>query len=695
MAIEKYISPLIASQFPSFYKDEGPNFIAFVKAYYEWMEQSGQVINHSRSLLDYIDIDRTQESFIKYFKNSFVSEIPNNIATDKRLLIKHIIELYQSKGTKRAYALLFRLVFNEDIDIYLPGENLFKSSAATWYTPQYIEVSDNQYLPYLNGKKIYSVSAHALVESHFTKKVNNKLVNVLYISNLEGNFKFGEKIFCDDLYVNNESGEVIDYHQYSMLSDNTKYSIAIQEISAPIIFGSLSSIGIINGGSNFKIGDILPIQGSGKGALGKVTSIRNENGKVAFSLVNGGFGFSTNAVVTVTGGGGSGASFKVGSISNKQIFQINTDIINDYYNTQLDASGSGFNLNIDTSTGDMSVGESVTSSANVVGFDVQNISGIISPGDVLYNTSLGISNLRVYYSDGSLIRVTGTDSNITNANLVNGVTLTNGTDFVIINTVFPKTTINGTGTVVTANSSVIYIDNVTGYYVPGYTVTGATSGKSANVVSVDRLTNWEFPNAVDISNLDGPSIGTTLHVYDLEVGSIDYLTAINPGIGYASSPAVDVVEPLIYGLRIADGMGGFYGHNAEVTSKAGVANGVATSVQVVDAGFGYSPEETLTINSADGVSSITGAAILNLNGVSQGYWKDSQGFSSDLVYLQDSNYYQIFSYEIIAKRMLNTYKQMVLDLVHPSGIALFGRFVNYNEIKTEAAQPVSFSLNQS
>lgn len=36
--IEKLISPLVEKQFPSFYSQEGEQFIAFVKAYYEWLE---------------------------------------------------------------------------------------------------------------------------------------------------------------------------------------------------------------------------------------------------------------------------------------------------------------------------------------------------------------------------------------------------------------------------------------------------------------------------------------------------------------------------------------------------------------------------------------------------------------------------------------------------------------------------------
>jgi hypothetical protein len=40
-SVEKYISNFVESQFPVFYQEEGPNFILFMKAYYEWMETEG------------------------------------------------------------------------------------------------------------------------------------------------------------------------------------------------------------------------------------------------------------------------------------------------------------------------------------------------------------------------------------------------------------------------------------------------------------------------------------------------------------------------------------------------------------------------------------------------------------------------------------------------------------------------------
>lgn len=708
MKIEKLISPFIEAQFPSFYREEGPNFVLFVKAYYEWMEQSGNVVNRSRLLMEYTDIDETSEEFIKYFKNTFISSLPSNIVADKRLLIKHITELYQAKGTKRAYELLFRLVFNEDIDIYIPGNFLFKTSSAKWTVPEYIEVADSEYLEYLPGKEIRGANATAIVEKYFIKVIKNQILNIVYLSNIEGRFKYGEQIYCDDLYVNS-SGNVIDYHAYSLLDAATKqtYDYALNDQNAPLVFGSLSAIGIINGGANFNVGDLIPIEGTGLSGIAKVVSTRTENGKVTFSFVDGGYGFTTDAIVTVTGGSGIGASFKVGGITNKSIYQINTDVIDDKIDTQLDIDGEGFYIYVDTKSGSFISTEYVSSSANVVTLDVVQTLYTVANGDVLSNTSLNIDNLYAYWSDGSYISVTGADSDITNANLVPGTVLESiGGAVVTINTVDSKRTLTANGEVVSDEGGYIWVRNVNSVtldgnpfaYVPGSTLTGLTSGETANVTSVERLTDWLFPKptaALIQSNLDTPEIGQVLNLYDLEVGAITYITAINPGVGYSSNPTVDITEPLIYNLRIEDGKGGFYGHNAVVTAKAGTANGIVTGIVIADSGFGYNPNETVVMNANTG--SITGAAVVDLNGSGTGHWETREGFLSDLNYLQDSDYRQIFSYEIIANRMLDTYQKMVLDLIHPAGIKLFGKFTNRNYISSEQSVPATngFYLNQS
>jgi hypothetical protein len=703
MEIEKYISPLIASQFPSFYRDEGPNFIAFVKAYYEWMEQTNGITERSRSLLNYFDIDNTEEEFIKYFKSTYISSLPESIIADKRLLVKHILELYRSKGTKRAYELLFRLLFNEDITVDTPGNYIFKPSDGTWVIPQYIEVSDSEYLQYFVGKQIYTATATAIVENYVIKNVNNKVLNILNLSNIKGSLRFDQQIFCDDLYVNNTTGAIIDTYQYVRLSsaDQSNYSKAINDFNAPVIFGSLSTISIINGGANYNVGDLLSVNGDGVGGIARVAATRKESGKVTFTLVDGGFGYTINSIVTVSGSGGTGASFTVGDITNKEIYVITSDQIdgtplsNDYRSTQLDNTNEGFDITVDTKSGPFSINEQVSSTANSVTIDVSIVDGFISNNNIISNTSLGINNLLAYRSEASFITITGADSDITNANLATGVILNNGSGgSVKINTIFPKETITGTANVVSDSGSVVSVNNFDGYFVSGSILTGGTSGATANVSSVFRNTLWGFPKLLGGGNLD-TIIPDTLITYDLEVGTITYLSQINPGVGYSSNPTVTVVEPAILGFMILDGKGNYYGNNAIVNAKSGNANGIVTAIEVYDSGLGYNFDKVVTMNSTNNLVSVTGISIIDQNGKGSGYLQDKKGLPSNKSYIQDSYYYQTFSYEIVAKRMLDTYEKVVKDLIHPSGLLLFGRYVNSNELSENVSQIELSSLSQS
>ena len=272
MSIEKYISPFIQTQFPEFYREYGPNFIAFVKAYYEWLESDGNPLNVARSLYEFGDIDTTLEDFIIYFKNKYMSDLPISTAADPRLLVKHITDLYRSKGTPRAYELLFRILFNEDIQIYIPGDDLFRLSNNEYVRTHYIEVADNEHLKDLVGKHIRSSDrlGDAVVEDYYVKNVNNKILNVLVLTSITGVFKYNQRVICDDLYVN-QYGNTISAYEYEQLSstDQSQYSLALTVSNGPFILGSLSGIGITNGGAGFSIGDFLLLNAEGSSGVAR------------------------------------------------------------------------------------------------------------------------------------------------------------------------------------------------------------------------------------------------------------------------------------------------------------------------------------------------------------------------------------------------------------------------------------------
>ena len=100
MATDSKTSVLVQSQVPGYLLEEGPNLVAFLKAYYEWMETTGQMTEQSKSLLANQDIDTTDlGKFYSFFQREILADFPETILADRRLVAKKIKDLYHSKGT--------------------------------------------------------------------------------------------------------------------------------------------------------------------------------------------------------------------------------------------------------------------------------------------------------------------------------------------------------------------------------------------------------------------------------------------------------------------------------------------------------------------------------------------------------------------------------------------------------------------
>lgn len=66
-----------------------------------------------------------------------------------------------------------------------------------------------------------------------------------------------------------------------------------------------------------------------------------------------------------------------------------------------------------------------------------------------------------------------------------------------------------------------------------------------------------------------------------------------------------------------------------------------------------------------------------LGSVSQtsGYFKNNDGFLDDAIYLQDSRYFQAYSYVIKIDEQLEQYRDIVKKYIHPAGFAMFSEFL--------------------
>lgn len=267
--LSKTISEYIEQQFPAVYREDGPNLVAFTKAYYEFMENTSESpTTLSRSMFQNRDIDETLDSFLVHFKEKYLSEFPYAKAVDKRFAIKHIMDYYRSKGTPQATELLIRLLFNEEASVYYPGDDILRASHSKYKIPKYIEVTQSaRSAGFVENQITGSRSgATAFVEGLVKKRVQGRIIDILYISNIKGSFTTDELVSDDGLLTN-----------------------------APKIIGSLSSMNIVNGGRNNVIGDIFDVNDdTGRQGKIRVTGIENATGRVDFELVDGGSGYTLN-----------------------------------------------------------------------------------------------------------------------------------------------------------------------------------------------------------------------------------------------------------------------------------------------------------------------------------------------------------------------------------------------------------------
>lgn len=68
-----------------------------------------------------------------------------------------------------------------------------------------------------------------------------------------------------------------------------------------------------------------------------------------------------------------------------------------------------------------------------------------------------------------------------------------------------------------------------------------------------------------------------------------------------------------------------------------------------------------------------------------GYYKTNDGFLDDSMFIQDSYYYQSFSYVIRIDEQLQSYASVVRSMLHPSGMAMFGEYSINNDIQLRIA----------
>jgi len=593
MAVTEKISKLVQNQFPDFYKEDGQNFLAFIEAYYAWMEETGQMTDAIRNLESYRDISTTTEEYLKYFESDLLPSIPTTVIADKRLMAKYIGEFNRSRGTFAAYRLMFRAIYGEDIDLNLPSEQILKVSDGDWRIDRYLVTPYDKNTYDFIGKTIVGSDsgAIALVEDVVRRTIRGLDVMQILLSRIVGTFVNEERIHL-------QTDTSVTGH-------------------APIIQAGINSITITAAGGGYVPGDIVQLSSSQVGEFGRVLvkETIDLGGTLSFAVTEGGSGYrasTTNPGSTITFGAvssGSGASFEIepDDIHNTIPIYVNWDRIGDYNAfgpllsaVVLDKEGNNFRMDTFANNiiGSPRYGfiEQTVPPAYVDFYD--NINAVLSVantsdpnitvGDSLYGVTSGanaivVSTVQSYnssnvvltingyknFSDGEMVTITdpsgttvghvagfsGNTAGYHVLNIANTQAISEGQELVgvssgaygVVKFVVEANDAN-TYVRVTANTTA----NLTSQFDTG-PLKAYTSGENIRLVNTSTVVGTAKATT---SNSEIENVYTALEdaliFASASVGSIRSLSSVSGGSDYITAPTVDVIDTDISRLKVRE-----------------------------------------------------------------------------------------------------------------------------------------------
>lgn len=668
-----------------------------------------QAVHQARNIFDLRDIDNTLEDFLEHFQQKYLYGIPFNTIINKRFLLKHILDVYRSKGSIQCYKLLFKLIYNQDIEIYLPGIDLLKPSDGSWVQLQYLEVTSNSDIETIVGKNIVGASSNttAIIESYITEPINQNIISSLFISNVlprGGTFIVGEKIIPLNSRANTQA-----------------------VISAPTVVGSLDSLRIVNGGQDFSVGDIIKlthkdintkqITSKGIGGKLKVTSVSSVQGAIYFEIDKGGFGYTANSLIFIYNGQndvtGMNASFDLAPLSYTRKLPFNTDLIIDYMNTTLNTTTFGFPTNPSANLTSGTIGSALAHQQRVFGTIAaltnidsgENYTNSVSvfvratqlasnnlPGTLTYtttsNTITGVSTKfqgntdTKIFSNGDVIYL--------QANSSNG----NSIEYQVIKEVISNTELlmyappkhNSTNLAVYKTAPITLPSNYAVYEPVIFRSDGSVDGVNENITGTPRIGNNVITHATTIDSGKGYSDNEVVYAY--LYNGIAPIAIVEGGTGYANG------EQLIF--TGGDTISAAYGF---VTTDE---DGVIVAAVLMNNGSNYNSVPKISVRTIAGHGAVLSTEVTEFNthskvtgkvvkagvGKKEGYWSTSKSFLNADKYIQDSHFYQDYSYQIKAGSILNKYKGILYNTFHVAGSELFGEF--YLQIEEETKSEILY-----
>ena len=281
MITKPKLSSLVSTQVPEFVRSDYQSFVAFLEAYYEYLETTQQ------NLEDLRDLDKTLDSFVRYFKDELAGKLPYT-AVDPRFLMEHIKEHYGAKGSESSYKLLFRILFGKEVSVDYPAKQMLRASDGKWNQDVSI------FCKILTGDPNDPVGK--LVDLVTPTKIIRVLVDRRQYVELEVDrvVKIADGVyeyFIDRRFFGNIS-----------VGDRIRYRDDVNGIYFTAeILSTTATLEVQKPGSGFKVGGLYNIRNfNGNGSIMKVVSVNSTGGILQAQFIKYGIGYTTDFTTTLS-----------------------------------------------------------------------------------------------------------------------------------------------------------------------------------------------------------------------------------------------------------------------------------------------------------------------------------------------------------------------------------------------------------
>ena len=304
-----YLTSVSSARIPSFIKEDSPNFVAFMKAYYYWLSAQRTELKNA------LDVDNTTDEFLKHFMKQYLYALPDTIASDKRFFIKHAREFFGAKGSETAIKLLFRLLYQDDPTIEYPYENVLNVSSTTWTNTISIKVTSNDTEAHVN-----QLSGVVLKQGNETTAVVETVVKSIYnsapyyevfLSSGIGTFTTGTcyGVTTTGLMVTLtilpicESVDITSAGAYYIPGDTITSAggdgVALSCVVNEVTRGHIETVTITNGGLGYAVGDTITDVNINSRFKAIVTTVSGPGAITGIKIINAGWGYYTRPELTI------------------------------------------------------------------------------------------------------------------------------------------------------------------------------------------------------------------------------------------------------------------------------------------------------------------------------------------------------------------------------------------------------------